>query len=83
MLERDSDPVPASKSSIRALKKVEIQDCSTQCVVCLEDFRLGATATSMPCSHYYHRDCIVKWLKQSNRCPLCRFEMPVEEEEDC
>lgn len=70
--------VCASKSSIEALEKVEVEGGTTPCVVCLEDILTGSEATHMPCSHVYHRDCIANWLRKSNLCPLCRFQMPVE-----
>ncbi|TXG50448.1 hypothetical protein EZV62_022972 [Acer yangbiense] len=61
-----------------ALEKTRVEDCSKQCVICLEEISVGSEATRMPCSHVYHQDCIVTWLKQSNLCPLCRFQMPVK-----
>ena len=30
----------------------------------------------MPCSHDFHANCITKWLKTTNSCPLCRFKLP-------
>lgn len=26
------------------------------------------------CNHSFHNCCIVKWIQQSNRCPLCQQE---------
>ncbi|XP_031269022.1 RING-H2 finger protein ATL78-like [Pistacia vera] len=69
-------PVPASQSSIEALKRTKIVGFSKQCVICLEEISIGSEATCMPCSHVYHQDCIVNWLEKSNLCPLCRFQMP-------
>ncbi|EOY01954.1 hypothetical protein QUC31_013525 [Theobroma cacao] len=48
------------------------------CVICLEELKVGSDASRMPCSHIFHGDCIEKWLKQSHYCPVCRFEMPTE-----
>ncbi|EOY01530.1 hypothetical protein SCA6_007950 [Theobroma cacao] len=48
------------------------------CVICLEELKVGSYASRMPCSHAFHGDCIEKWLKQSHYCPVCRFEMPTE-----
>lgn len=70
--------IRASKSSVEALEKVKVEGFPTRCVVCLEDILMGSEATRMPCSHVYHGDCIVNWLKKSNLCPLCRFQMPAE-----
>ncbi|KAK6251806.1 hypothetical protein QUC31_013526 [Theobroma cacao] len=53
---------------------VKVEDC----VICLEEFKVGSVALQMPCSHTFHGDCIEKWLKQSHYCPVCRFEMPTE-----
>lgn len=70
---------PAAKASIETLQKVEMTDVRnfmTKCMVCLEELWMKSEISRMPCSHLYHRDCIVKWLETSHMCPLCRFEMP-------
>ncbi|XP_022759664.1 E3 ubiquitin-protein ligase SIS3-like [Durio zibethinus] len=74
-------PVPATKESIQALRKVKLGDipCVSReiCVICLEELSLQAMdLTSMPCAHLFHGNCIVKWLNTSHLCPLCRFPMP-------
>ena len=72
--------IPATKSSIEALEKVTLQqdelDSVAACVICTQEFVAGLEVTRMPCSHVYHEECIVKWLKRSNVCPLCRYSMP-------
>lgn len=71
--------VPASRSSIQTLETQKYQGESVEtCVVCMEEFSVGVDVTRMPCSHIFHGECIVKWLENSNFCPLCRFEMPTE-----
>lgn len=68
-------------AAIQGLEKVKINDDDDDdhvvtCSVCLEDVLIGLEATTLPCSHLYHGDCIVEWLQSSKFCPLCRFEMP-------
>ncbi|PON35062.1 43kDa postsynaptic protein [Trema orientale] len=77
---KDGQP-PASKASIEAMPRVEVPEDGGECVICLEEFELGRVAREMPCKHSFHGDCIEKWLKIHGSCPVCRFKMPVEEEE--
>ncbi|KAJ8753293.1 hypothetical protein K2173_019692 [Erythroxylum novogranatense] len=71
--------VPAAESAIEALERLFLMEegCSN-CSVCLEDVEAGTQAIRMPCSHVYHEDCIVKWLRTSHFCPLCRYQLPVK-----
>ncbi|XP_022961194.1 probable E3 ubiquitin-protein ligase ZFP1 [Cucurbita moschata] len=47
------------------------------CVICLEELeRRKKSLVGMPCFHVFHRNCIVKWLADTNSCPVCRFQMP-------
>jgi hypothetical protein len=33
------------------------------------------TIVKTPCGHYYHKDCLEKWLKLAQTCPLCRLNL--------
>ncbi|PON98061.1 43kDa postsynaptic protein [Trema orientale] len=80
--------VPASKSSVEALKEAKVDDLGAttvqQCSICLEKLWFeedinninDSKVVRMPCSHLYHTDCIVEWLETSHLCPLCRYAMP-------
>nr|XP_009787540.1 PREDICTED: putative RING-H2 finger protein ATL36 [Nicotiana sylvestris] len=81
--------VPASKSSMKLLKKMEIDEerYSSKdecCVVCLDELIVkesdDAEILCMPCSHMFHGECITKWLETSHYCPICRFQMPTEQD---
>nr|GLL18539.1 putative RING-H2 finger protein ATL50 [Ipomoea trifida] len=70
--EEEGEPVPADVSAVAALEKVKLKPKGT-CTICLGGL---IKATRMPCSHLFHERCIVRWLKRSNECPLCRFQLP-------
>ncbi|CAK9168889.1 unnamed protein product [Ilex paraguariensis] len=42
------------------------------CPICLEEFLVGTAVGKTPCSHVFHRDCLLNWLSSNNSCPLCR-----------
>ncbi|PON59158.1 43kDa postsynaptic protein [Trema orientale] len=61
------------------------QQQQQQCSVCMEKLWFedqccedDRKVVQMPCSHVYHKDCIVRWLETSHLCPLCRYAMPTE-----
>ncbi|KAF8015885.1 hypothetical protein BT93_H1434 [Corymbia citriodora subsp. variegata] len=66
----------ASKWAILELKEkvysAEDREC---CSICLEDFHRAEKVTELPCSHVFHRRCIIRWLEGSNSCPLCRCRL--------
>ncbi|XP_066581916.1 E3 ubiquitin-protein ligase RNF181 [Prorops nasuta] len=75
-------PPPASKTAVDNLPDVTItSDDTKQCPVCLKDFDVGSQAKRMPCRHMFHNECIVPWLQKTNSCPLCRHELPTDDED--
>ncbi|KAF8026031.1 hypothetical protein BT93_F2754 [Corymbia citriodora subsp. variegata] len=66
----------ASKSAILGLKEkfyaAEDEDC---CSICLEEFHRAEKVTELPCSHVFHRRCIIRWLEDRDSCPLCRCQL--------
>ena len=46
-----------------------------KCSICLLKYRGSDIIKEFPCNHIYHKDCILKWLKKSNICPLCKFDI--------
>lgn len=45
----------------------------TKCTVCLNDFAEGDTMKSLPCVHFFHKDCIDSWLMVGHTCPVCKL----------
>ncbi|ONI06820.1 hypothetical protein PRUPE_5G083200 [Prunus persica] len=71
-------PKPASKASVEALEKLVFQGGGGECVFCLEKMVSGDQVTRLPCSHVFHGDCVVEWLKLGHTCPVCRFKLPTD-----
>ncbi|KAG2715365.1 hypothetical protein I3843_03G075600 [Carya illinoinensis] len=77
---------PAAKRVVENLPFVELtveelQTNALVCAVCKDAIVVEEKVRRLPCSHYYHGDCIVPWLSIRNTCPVCRYELPTEDTE--
>ena len=50
---------------------------STECPICLVDFfeHEQVTACEEGCGHWFHRECLFRWLEESEKCPCCRIDL--------
>mmetsp|Transcript_63051 Transcript_63051/g.159667 ORF Transcript_63051/g.159667 Transcript_63051/m.159667 type:complete len:110 (+) Transcript_63051:651-980(+) len=46
-----------------------------QCSVCLERFAQGEELRVLPCFHRFHRECVDRWLRGSQECPVCKHNV--------
>ena len=46
-----------------------------ECSICQENLDRNSRILMLPCTHVFHRDCIVHWLRVHNNCPVCRFPL--------
>ncbi|KAK4544530.1 hypothetical protein LTR36_004102 [Oleoguttula mirabilis] len=71
-------PGPASEAAIRALptRPIEAKDLAdngkAECTICMDEVLIGNSVTVLPCSHWFHDDCITAWLSEHDTCPHCR-----------
>jgi E3 ubiquitin-protein ligase RNF115/126 len=84
----------AKKAAVDRLPRVKIEKkhCKKQqggtklepptCTVCCDPIAVDSKGMFMPCGHVYHPDCLTPWLENNNSCPVCRFELPLEEADD-
>jgi len=49
-----------------------------RCIICLEEFEIGDTISTLPCTHIFHSNCIIIWIKKNCECPLCKFEVTLK-----
>lgn len=59
----------------KVFKKEMDHNSEYNCAICLEEFVEDIRVYQMPCLHFFHGQCIVKWLRRSNCCPYCRFRL--------
>ncbi|KAJ9555681.1 hypothetical protein OSB04_010295 [Centaurea solstitialis] len=45
------------------------------CCICLAKYANDDELRELPCSHFFHTDCVDKWLKINASCPLCKTEV--------
>ncbi|KAA8520303.1 hypothetical protein F0562_014559 [Nyssa sinensis] len=78
---------PASKAAVQAIPTIKITasllelDPIILCAVCKDQFVIDVEVKQLPCKHMYHSDCILPWFLQHNSCPVCRFQLPTENDD--
>ncbi|KAJ9702425.1 hypothetical protein PVL29_004250 [Vitis rotundifolia] len=45
------------------------------CCICLAKYANNDELRELPCSHFFHKECVDKWLKINALCPLCKREV--------
>ena len=74
-------PPPAPAHAIATLPKKAMDQTMTgddglaECSICMDNVEMGTLVTVLPCSHWFHEQCITAWLTQHGTCPHCRHEI--------
>eukprot|EP01121_Diplochlamys_sp_Union-15-3_P007218 TRINITY_DN1815_c0_g1_i1.p1 TRINITY_DN1815_c0_g1~~TRINITY_DN1815_c0_g1_i1.p1 ORF type:complete len:220 (+),score=29.09 TRINITY_DN1815_c0_g1_i1:56-715(+) len=67
---------PADEQKVNSLEVVKCQKKEEltiqRCTICLVDFEEGDDVNKLPCNHFFHPECIKKWLLMQDACPLCK-----------
>ncbi|XP_077248981.1 E3 ubiquitin-protein ligase At4g11680-like [Tasmannia lanceolata] len=75
-LERPAVAVTTAEPSARhSTNEVSLSPEDSECCICLSQYEDGVELHSLPCNHYFHSGCIVKWLRINATCPLCKFNI--------
>ncbi|KAK1420999.1 hypothetical protein QVD17_23022 [Tagetes erecta] len=45
------------------------------CCICLAKYTNDDLLRELPCTHFFHTECVDRWLKINASCPLCKFEI--------
>lgn len=67
-----SPPPPPLSFSICMLKYLFVQVCC----ICLAKYADNDELRELACAHFFHKECVDKWLKINALCPLCKAEVP-------
>ena len=72
----------ASDEGLLQLEDVIYNDdmnVNNNCPIFCTNFTKGQIISKMPCNHCFDSEAIRTWLKESNVCPVCRFELKYKE----
>jgi len=79
-LDENNAKPTVSAESVRDLPRVERKDFEGRdCGVCLAAFEAKDSVVGLPCRHFFHHECVAKWLSQCKKtCPICCAEVSPE-----
>ena len=60
-------------SKIKDINKLDEE--KKKCLICLDNFKNNDDSIILPCIHIFHAECIKKWLKNKNSCPICKSKI--------
>ncbi|KAL1192796.1 E3 ubiquitin-protein ligase SIS3 [Cardamine amara subsp. amara] len=59
--------------NVNELESLRIQTEHDDCTICLEELLVGQREImKLHCSHIFHEDCIIMWMRHNRSCPICR-----------
>ena len=44
---------------------------NNECIICLDDMKIGDNIKILKCGHIYHHKCINDWFNVKKECPIC------------
>jgi len=84
---------PASKSQVQSLpeftltkrflaeKKFDNEEAYIKCLICLEYYQEEESVKTLPCMHFFHKQCIESWFTRGRTCPVCKWDISKDVEE--
>ncbi|CAN6806366.1 unnamed protein product [Brassica oleracea] len=78
---------PASKEVVEKLPVIVFSEemlkklgAEVECCICKENLVVGDKMQELPCKHTFHPPCLKPWLDEHNSCPICRHELPTDDQ---
>ncbi|KAG9410386.1 hypothetical protein AC1031_018422 [Aphanomyces cochlioides] len=58
------------------IEETQVGEVDDSCAICIEDFDdCQECILQFPCSHAFHRDCVMDWIMEKQTCPICRSKV--------
>ena len=64
-----------------AMKKEKDNISLDKCLVCYCEYEDGQNIRGLPCGHWFHKECIDRWLQEKDWCALCKKSICGSQEE--
>ncbi|KAF4381110.1 hypothetical protein F8388_012032 [Cannabis sativa] len=73
-------PISTIENTVQISYETLMNINNTEALITIQDMfaadvSVGSEATKLPCTHAYHKQCVVEWLQVSKFCPNCRVEI--------
>ncbi|KVH91340.1 Zinc finger, RING/FYVE/PHD-type [Cynara cardunculus var. scolymus] len=52
-----------------------VQEQTLVCCICLAKYANNDELRELMCTHFFHKNCVDKWLKINASCPLCKTQV--------
>lgn len=77
LLDKPKYKLIASEKGLNEIVKGYYNDTMeySECPITREEFKVGDEISILPCNHYFTPGEIKIWLNESNKCPICRYEL--------
>ena len=62
------NPFKLDSNELKNLTKLSKDNC----LICQEKYKINTEVLYMPCLHLYHKECIIRWLINNDKCPTCK-----------
>jgi len=68
-------------NTLKTATDVELAQHGDVCSICYQDMEAPGAVVTL-CSHYFHKNCLKRWLVVQDNCPLCTKAIVAEEKVD-
>ena len=68
------------QKTIDKISEIQLSDLSQlnniiQCIICLDDFKIGQDVCILNCNHIFHHRCLYRNILEHQECPICRKKL--------